>query len=134
MVQVFCLSPVGWAHWTPRFFEAIQAGCVPVLFQSADEAANVLPFERSIDYASFVVFVPPSGVPSLRQTLRSIVTSGLRKRQRALWHHRSLLDWTDLGERGAFRTLWSELSARRRARATAQSVGHHDESTLPRSR
>ena len=28
--QVFCLCPEGWAHWSPRFFEAIQTGCVPV--------------------------------------------------------------------------------------------------------
>ena len=31
--------------------------------------------------------------------------------QRALWRHRPMLDWTDIGTGGAFHTLWSEVSA-----------------------
>ena len=112
---MFCLCPVGWAHWSPRFFEAIQAGCIPVLFPSEGEDANVLPFERSVNYARFVVSVPAGQVGSLSALLFAVARNrvGLRRRQRALWRHRSQLDWTDIGEHGAFYTLLAELARRR---------------------
>ena len=112
--SVFCLCPVGWAHWSPRFYEAIQTGCVPVLFPSEEAGGgNELPFARLVDYASFVVSVPPSRVASLQADLHAIAADRveLRRRQRALWRHRPMLDWTDIGTGGAFHTLWSEVSA-----------------------
>lgn len=121
--SVFCLCPAGWAHWTPRFFEAIQTGCLPVLFRDARAVPNVLPFEDAIDYASFVLVVTPSGVASLGTMLRSIAlhSPSLRRRQQALWRFRAKLDWTDLSSDGAFHTLWSQLS-RRRDRAETAAV------------
>ena len=96
--QVFCLCPEGWAHWSPRFFEAIQTGCVPVLFPSDDGDSNELPFERLVDYASFVVYVRPARIATLQATLHAVAAdrAGLRRRQRALWKYRSMLDWTDI--------------------------------------
>ena len=113
--QVFCLCPEGWAHWSPRFFEAIQTGCVPVLFPSDDGDSNELPFERLVDYASFVVYVRPARIATLQATLHAVAAdrAGLRRRQRALWKYRSMLDWTDIGKEGAFHTLLSEVAARR---------------------
>eukprot|EP00924_Labyrinthula_sp_SR-Ha-C_P012778 snap_masked-scaffold_78-processed-gene-0.45-mRNA-1 protein AED:1.00 eAED:1.00 QI:0/-1/0/0/-1/1/1/0/1077 len=29
----FCLSPPGWVSWSPRFYQAIYAGCIPVVFE-----------------------------------------------------------------------------------------------------
>tara|TARA_B110001452_G_scaffold112286_1_gene93170 strand:- start:292 stop:1533 length:1242 start_codon:yes stop_codon:yes gene_type:complete len=112
--SVFCLCPHGWAHWTPRFFEAIQTGCLPVLFKEASALPNILPFEGAISYASFVLVVAPSDVPSLGRMLHSIAVSpSLRQRQRAMWRFRARLDWTDLSSEGAFHTLWSRLGRSR---------------------
>lgn len=113
--SIFCLCPLGWAHWSSRFFEAIQTGCLPVVFPRDD---NMLPFARFIDYASFVVSVPPTSVASLQTILHAIADDqrGLRRRQRALWQHRSKLDWTDIGAGGAFHTLWTELAVRKSLR------------------
>ena len=114
-MQVFCLCPEGWAHWSPRFFEAIQTGCVPVLFSSDDGDSNELPFARLIDYASFVVFVRPTRIATLQTILHAVAVdhAGLRRRQRNLWKYRPMLDWTDIGKGGAFYTLLSEVAARR---------------------
>ena len=112
---MFCLCPEGWAHWSPRFFEAIQTGCVPVLFPSDDGDTNELPFARLVDYASFVVYVRPTRIATLQATLHAVAAdrAGLRRRQRAVWKYRSMLDWTDIGTEGAFHTLLSEVAARR---------------------
>lgn len=122
--SVFCLCPEGWAHWTPRFFEAIQTGCLPVLFKQANAAPNVLPFEGAIDYASFVLVAAPRDVPSLGTMLHSIAVSpSLRQRQRAMWRFRAKLDWTDLSSEGAFHTLWSQLSRSRHSWTPKNSTG-----------
>ena len=112
---MFCLCPEGWAHWSPRFFEAIQTGCLPVLFPSDDGDRNELPFARLVDYTSFVVSVPPARIATLHTILRTVAAdrAGLLRRQRALWRYRSMLDWTDIGKGGAFHTLLTEVAARR---------------------
>jgi hypothetical protein len=50
---VFSLCPPGWSLWSPRFYDALTAKSIPVLF--GDEW--ILPFEDIIDYKSFVVYL-----------------------------------------------------------------------------
>ena len=45
----FCLAPEGWHAWSPRVYEAVVAGCVPVLISDDLE----LPFERWLSYDDF---------------------------------------------------------------------------------
>ncbi|XP_004345782.1 hypothetical protein CAOG_06192 [Capsaspora owczarzaki ATCC 30864] len=67
--STFCLCPEGWHAWTPRVFEAILSGCIPVLI--SDDLA--LPFESLIDYDAFIVRIPPARVAAdLLSTLQSI--------------------------------------------------------------
>jgi hypothetical protein len=47
-VATFALCPGGWVGWTPRPFEALAVGAIPVLF---DDDIR-LPFERQINYRS----------------------------------------------------------------------------------
>ena len=56
----------------------------------------------------------PARIAALQATLHAVAAdrAGLRRRQRALWKYRSMLDWTDIGKEGAFHTL-SEVAARR---------------------
>ena len=59
--------------------------------------------------------VRPARIATLQATLHAVAAdrAGLRRRQRALWKYRSMLDWTDIGKEGAFHTLLSEVAARR---------------------
>ena len=49
----FCLCPPGWASWTPRPFEAMFLGCVPVLV--ADD--QKLPFSHFVDFNEFTISI-----------------------------------------------------------------------------
>lgn len=54
----FCLVPRGRAAWSVRFFEALWAGCVPVLLSDHCE----LPFEALFDVSEFVIKWPTSRI------------------------------------------------------------------------
>jgi len=43
----FCLVPRGVAGWTPRAFEVIALGCIPVLISDY----TIYPFQQMIDYS-----------------------------------------------------------------------------------
>lgn len=114
--SVFCLCPVGWAQWTVRFFESVQMGCVPVTFAPRVSPRPLrMPFDDTLDYSSFSINVPPDDLASLQQTLVVIASNRTRLRalQKALWHVRPLLDWTDLSAHGAFHRMLEALHQRR---------------------
>ncbi|CAE8618003.1 unnamed protein product, partial [Polarella glacialis] len=50
----FCLVPRGRAAWSVRFFEALWAGCVPVLLSDYYEP----PFDALFDITEFVIKWP----------------------------------------------------------------------------
>jgi len=54
-----CLSPEGDAPSSARFFEALAAGCVPVVLADRHRIAFDLPFPSLIDYDSIAVFSEP---------------------------------------------------------------------------
>jgi hypothetical protein len=51
----YCPSPGGWVGWSPRTYQAIAAGCAPVLFLGEGER---LPFRDVVDWAEFAVLLP----------------------------------------------------------------------------
>lgn len=79
----------------------------PCCFLAMTATATSSPvFARLVDYASFVVYVRPTRIATLQATLHAVAAdrAGLRRRQRAVWKYRSMLDWTDIGADGAFHT------------------------------
>ena len=62
----FCLCPPGWATWTPRLYEALLLGCVPVVV--ADD--NALPYSRTLDYSKFSVHIAEKHATKLRTILK----------------------------------------------------------------
>ena len=64
----FCLAPEGWHAWSPRVYEAVVAGCVPVLISDDLE----LPFERWLSYDDFLVRVSPKDIARLPAMLRKM--------------------------------------------------------------
>lgn len=119
---IFCLCPPGWAQWTVRFFESVQTGCLPVTFAPRPDPMPLrMPFEDHLDYSAFTVNVPPREIPQLKERLHAIASNRthLRAMQRALWRVRSLFDWTDASEHGAFHRTLEALHQR-----MASKLGH----------
>ena len=54
----YCLSPGGWVGWSPRTFQALAAGCVPVLFKEDGER---LPFDRLLNWTDISIDIDVSG-------------------------------------------------------------------------
>ncbi|CAE8731420.1 unnamed protein product [Polarella glacialis] len=70
----FCLIPRGRAAWSVRFFEALWAGCVPVLLSDHYE----IPFEALFDVSEFVIKWPVARIDdSLYEYLQSVPLSTL---------------------------------------------------------
>ncbi|CAF3113252.1 unnamed protein product [Rotaria socialis] len=59
--SVFILCPEGFLPWSPRMYESIQLGSIPMLL--ADNI--VLPFERFIDWRSFTVKLNVSNIKNI---------------------------------------------------------------------
>ena len=58
---VFALCPEGFFWWSPRLYDAIQLGAIPLIL--ADNIA--LPFERFIDWPSFVTKINVSNIENI---------------------------------------------------------------------
>merc|ERR1711939_803933 len=75
--SVFCLCPRGFAVWSPRIFESLVAGCIPVII--ADEIQ--LPFDDMLDWRDLSVKVSEADVKAGR--LKVILASIPERRIRA---------------------------------------------------
>jgi hypothetical protein len=69
-MSTFCLCPPGWVGWSPRFYQAMLAGCIPVLLEV--NGTVDLPFSNSQDLSNFTVAVPTRDLSSLGQILQGI--------------------------------------------------------------
>ena len=74
----FCLCAPGRAPWTKRIFEAIVAGCVPVIF---DDDLVALPFSDIMRYDRFVVRVPSRMADRTLDILAKISDTKLQEMQ-----------------------------------------------------
>lgn len=54
--SAFCLIPAGDSPSTRRLFDALAAGCVPIIFQDLDHISDNLPFRRTIDWSKIALF------------------------------------------------------------------------------
>lgn len=59
--SIFSLCPEGFLPWSPRLYEAIQIGAIPIIL--ADNI--VLPFERFIDWSSFSTKINVSNIQNM---------------------------------------------------------------------
>jgi hypothetical protein len=51
-----CLCPAGDTPTSRRLYDALAAGCVPVLFEHLDTMAENLPFPNVVDWSAVAVF------------------------------------------------------------------------------
>ena len=111
MASVFALCPEGYSPWTPRIYEAINLGSIPLLLADG----IVLPFERFIPWRSFTLKMNVSNVDHILEHAIGNGTSGFQRRIRRkkrnaerYWH---AFRW--LAEGGVFQYISRELQCRR---------------------
>jgi hypothetical protein len=88
--SVFCLCPRGFAVWSPRPYESVVSGCIPVII--ADNMHLPFFFEGSgVDWRDFSVMVPESRVRAggaggmqLKKILLAMSPEAILAKQRAL--------------------------------------------------
>ena len=82
--SVFCLCPPGRVSWTPRAFEAITYGCIPVFLSDPYHR----PFEDKVSYSTFSIRIPEKHLPLLGDILTAAAndTAAIRMKQEALKH------------------------------------------------
>ncbi|KAI8854931.1 exostosin family-domain-containing protein [Chytridium lagenaria] len=85
----FSLCPSGWSSWSPRLFDSIVAGAIPVIF--ADGIA--LPFEREVDYRKVAVKIGNSDVAKVDEVLRNVTEREVRKKQMVMGRIRHHFVW-----------------------------------------
>lgn len=59
LTSTFCLTPSGHTCTTRRFYDAIAAGCLPIV---VDCELHPYPFEDALDYSLFVIYAPISAI------------------------------------------------------------------------
>ena len=92
--SVFCLCPAGWATWTPRVYEALALGCIPVIVGSptAHTRAMAMPFEDAgVDWTSLALFISyRQATHGLLEVLDAVPSAKVRQMQAAIsraWTH-----------------------------------------------
>ena len=88
--SVFCLCPRGFAVWSPRPYESVVSGCIPVII--ADNMHLPFSFEGSgLDWREFSVMIPESRVRAggasgtqLKNILLAMSPGAILAKQRAL--------------------------------------------------
>ncbi|KAI8070022.1 exostosin family-domain-containing protein [Gongronella butleri] len=77
------LAPMGWTLDTTRIWEYIAFGVVPVVISDG----IIEPFERDVDWDSFIVRVRRDEAHRLDEILRSIDDTTYEYKRRKLWEH-----------------------------------------------
>ena len=124
----FCLAPPGHARWSARAYEAVRAGCVPVLFETETDEAIEYPWQaQGLNYSRFSLVVGAGQVGGLAAQLRAAAPRHAQLRAALLAEARPALLWSHAGGGGPFDRLMVELGRRadeivRGARANATAA------------
>lgn len=74
--SAYCLCLPGWVHWSPRMYQAIAAGCIPIILHLPSEHGEVhLPFSSFLDYNSFSYIV--TSLPALEDLVSDLLRKSL---------------------------------------------------------
>lgn len=111
--SLFCLAPLGFAVWSPRIYESVINGCIPVIIGNGIR----LPFDWEMDWRDFSVKIPEWRIKKgqLRQILASIPHDRITMKQQALAKVRASVAYIGNGDptsQTAFGYLMRELRAK----------------------
>lgn len=107
----FCLCPRGDSPTSRRLFDAIVAGCLPIVI--SDDIDRSLPFPDVIPYDSFWFRIKEaewiSDPKSVVDRIVAVPEQEIGSRLRIMGNYASLLDWTDASEDSGLRTIIDEI-------------------------
>jgi len=108
--SVFCLAPLGDSSTAKRLFNAILAGCIPVLISDAAP----LPFYNYLNYDEFMVRVHEYDVHRLESILRAIPADVVAAKQKRLMEVRPyfVFPYDYAAESKMMELLFKELEVR----------------------
>lgn len=105
--SIFCIIPRGNTPWTKRFFDAVLAGCIPVVLSDPISFA----FEHLVNFHRFTLKLPEREGARLAEVVRAVTPEQVERMGAELLRWRRAFDY---GERGrAFELLLVELSLRK---------------------
>eukprot|EP00742_Colponemidia_sp_Colp-10_P010042 GILJ01011000.1.p1 GENE.GILJ01011000.1~~GILJ01011000.1.p1 ORF type:complete len:572 (+),score=71.29 GILJ01011000.1:72-1787(+) len=109
--SVFCLCPPGFALWSPRPFESLAAGCIPVLIGNH----LVLPFDDLIDWSKLSIKIAEEEVGGLKTSLKQVSEWEIAAKQSEIRTSWSAFFWDVEGSSSrmdAFKMLLRSLSTK----------------------
>lgn len=107
----FCLCPRGWSPWTLRAYQAMMAGCVPVIL--ADEIE--LPYENVLDWSKLSVKIPERDAGRVLEILRAIPGKVVEAKRAAIDKVWRSVAWLDPPHpEDAFHAVLGEIGRKKR--------------------
>ncbi len=107
----FTLCPPGWNPWSPRLFDAVAAGSIPVIISDDWEP----PFSFILNYRDLSIRVAEDDVGRLKDILLAIPIeeeARLRKNLQSAYQH-YVYDYDPHSESDAFETIYQILTKRK---------------------
>ena len=109
--STFCLCPRGWSPWTLRAYQAMMAGCIPVII--ADEIE--FPYESRLDWSQMTVKIAEKDANNTIKILRTLTDEQIDAKRRMIDKHWRKVAWQQPSKPGdAFHTVMEELGTKRR--------------------
>ncbi|KAK3271896.1 hypothetical protein CYMTET_19782 [Cymbomonas tetramitiformis] len=117
--SIFCLCPRGWSPWTLRAYQAMMAGCIPVIL--ADEIE--FPFESTLDWSRLTVKIAERDSEKTLEILRAISTEEIQAKQEAITQVWRMVSYPIPSRPDdAFHSILRELGRKRRLMKASPSV------------
>lgn len=119
----FALCPPGWASWSPRLFDAIISGAIPIII--SDEWAP--PFTSLLNYTDFSIRLPESNIYNIHDVFDELSEeeeTRLRGNLGKVFQH-FVYSIEPFFERDAFEMIYETLSKRNQANHAAEAQHNH---------
>eukprot|EP00592_Proboscia_alata_P016285 CAMPEP_0194395018 /NCGR_PEP_ID=MMETSP0174-20130528/124183_1 /TAXON_ID=216777 /ORGANISM="Proboscia alata, Strain PI-D3" /LENGTH=807 /DNA_ID=CAMNT_0039190895 /DNA_START=125 /DNA_END=2548 /DNA_ORIENTATION=- len=111
MAAQFCLCPSGDSPTARRLYDAIVAGCLPIVI--SDDIIRHVPFPQTIDYESFWFRIKEAEwISDPGAELDRVVATpveNIARRQNLMASYVSALDWTDSNNNDGLRLILDEI-------------------------
>ncbi|WZN63134.1 exostosin-like glycosyltransferase [Chloropicon roscoffensis] len=106
--SVFCLCPGGdFEGWSLRLYNAIAAGCIPVILSNKAE----LPFAQLLDYSRFSVKVAEEDAGRLPEILKGLGRTKIQNKQKELRLVAPRFSWDYASRDASGEAVYAEASA-----------------------
>jgi hypothetical protein len=115
---LFSLCPSGWSPWSPRLFDSIMSGAIPVIFADGTK----LPFEDALNYRDFSIKLLNEQVYAIEHILAHIDETTIRRKLASVQVVKKHFAYHDPPKHfDAFDMAMAELSRKKRYKPVGNS-------------